>query len=145
MHPCLLFFKIPTYVFLLFLQWLLPARLSVLPPLRLSLPQNCPLQEKTENAPFALTKRSTQLSTPADTCACATTAGSSWKDRLMPAVRYAGGLSKMLSKHIGRDGSKVQTGEVTSAVGYHLLLLLRLCCTRVHGSWSQLEISHTRT
>lgn len=57
-----------------------------------------------ENAPFALTRRWTLLSTPADTCVCATTAGWSWSDRSMHAVRYAGDPLKMWSRRIDREG-----------------------------------------
>lgn len=101
MHSCLRCFK--PHIFFLFIQWLLPAPLSVprSPPASLAL--NCPLLERMENAPSASTGRWTRSSTPADTCVCATTVGWSWRDRLMRAAQYAGGRSKMWSKHIGRD------------------------------------------
>ncbi len=107
MHACLPNSR-PTHVFLLSLQWLLPAPLSVLRSLPPSPPQNRPLLEKTESAPFASTRRWTRSSTPVDTCVCATTVGWSWRDRSMRAVRYAGGQSKTLSKRTGRDGPDVK-------------------------------------
>lgn len=122
MHSCL------PHLLFLFIQWLLPAPLSVprsLPPSPL---QNCPLLGKTENAPFALTRRWTRSSTPVDTCVCATTVGWSWSDRSMRAVRYAGGRSKMWSKHIGPDGFN---GCRDFTARCHLFPLLRLCWTQI--------------
>lgn len=83
----------------------LPAPLSA----RLSLPRSplrsCPLLAKAENAPSASTRRWTRSSTPAATCACATTAAWSSRGRSTRAAPSAGGPSKTSSRRTGRDGS----------------------------------------
>lgn len=135
-HSCLLHFK--PHLFFLFIQWLLPAPLSVPRSLPPSLPQNCPLLEKMENAPSASTGRWTQSSTPADTCVCATTVGWSWRDRLMHAAQYAGGRSRTWSKHIGRDSRDSSTGVVTSLLGATCFPFSGFVG---HRSWPQLKIA----
>lgn len=94
------------------------------------------------NAPFALIRRWTQSSTPVDTCVCATTAGWSWRDRSMPAVQYAGGLSKMLSKHIGHDEPKCLDRCYVFHCWMPPVFHSQACLEK---SWPQLEISQTWT
>lgn len=112
-------------LYLLLLQSRLPAPPSVHPSPPASPARSCPLLARTVNALFASTKRWTPSSTPAGTCVCATTAGSSWRGRSTPAARSAGGPSKMSSKHTGHNGPGVQTGATTTVTGCHPCLALR--------------------
>lgn len=101
-YTLLIFFS---FFFLSVPQSPLPAPLSARRSLLRSPLRSCPLLAKTENAPSASTRRWTRSSTPAATCACATTAGWSSRGRSTRAVPSAGGPSRTSSRRIGRDGA----------------------------------------
>lgn len=94
----------------------LPAPLSARRSLLRSPLRSCPLLAKMENAPSASTRRWTRSSTPAATCACATTAGWSSRGRSTRAVPSAGGPSRTSSRRIGRDGPHASSYCVLRAV-----------------------------